>query len=562
MKESPNEKSSRLGASLGCADSSARGAAEVQSGPSSPAGQGESGEVGLADGLPAGWAGTLFGEVCKVQGGYAFKSKEYVEAGVPLIRIGDLSDGKVEVDQDTVCLPDSFLKENANYELQKGDVLMALSGATTGKMAEYDRDKPALLNQRVGRFLSHDKDALSQSFLLLQVARIADEVRERAYGGAQPNISPTAIESTEISLPPKAEQIRIVSAIESLQERSARAKQALWEARPLLSQLRQSVLRGAFSGRLTERWRTENTNVEPASELLARIRTERRERWEAAQLAKYEAKGKQPPKNWQNKYKQPEPVDESELEELPDGWCLVRFANICDVQGGFAFKSKDYATDGVALIRIGDLDDGFVNIDETTQRLPTEFYEQHAKVQLVRGDILIAMSGATTGKMAVFESDEKSLLNQRVGRFVCHSKQHVHVPYLRGLVESIVEDIRARAYGGAQPNISPTEIESTPIALPPFDEQVAIAELIAEARDATGKVESGLTSSEAELTQLDQSILAKAFRGELVPQDPSDEPASQLLHRIRTTRAQLEAEKKATKKKKTTRKKKSTKAVQ
>ena len=100
------------------------------------------------------------------------------------------------------------------------------------------------------------------------------------------------------------------------------------------------MLRGAFSGRLTERWRTENTNVEPASELLARIRTERRERWEAAQLAKYEAKGKQPPKNWQDKYKEPEPVDESELEELPDGWCWSDFDCIALIDGGLT-RHKD-----------------------------------------------------------------------------------------------------------------------------------------------------------------------------------------------------------------------------
>ena len=107
--------------------------------------------------------------------------------------------------------------------------------------------------------------------------------------------------------------------IESLQERSSRARRALSEVGPLLEQFRQSVLRAAFSGRLTADWRATHRDVEPATELLSRIRTERRHRWEQSELAKYEAKGKKPPKNWQDKYKEPEPVDASELPTLPDG---------------------------------------------------------------------------------------------------------------------------------------------------------------------------------------------------------------------------------------------------
>ena len=121
-------------------------------------------------------------------------------------------------------------------------------------------------------------------------------------------------------MPPLAEQRRIVAKIEALQERSRRAREALSEVGPLLEQFRQSVLAAAFRGDLTADWRAAHPNVEPASELLQRIRAERRRRWEQAELAKYEAKGQKPPKNWKDKYKEPEPVDDSDLPELPDGW--------------------------------------------------------------------------------------------------------------------------------------------------------------------------------------------------------------------------------------------------
>ena len=147
-----------------------------------------------------------------------------------------------------------------------------------------------------------------------------------------------------------------MSKIESLQERSSRARVALSEVGPLLEQFRQSVLAAAFSGRLTADWRErrrmgiparrppttndenisgknaqatedESTEYETAHELLARIRAERRHRWEQTELAKYQAKRKQPPKDWKDKYEEPKPVDETDLPDLPEGWCWASLAD-------------------------------------------------------------------------------------------------------------------------------------------------------------------------------------------------------------------------------------------
>ena len=114
----------------------------------------------------------------------------------------------------------------------------------------------------------------------------------------------------------------------------------------------------------------------------------------------------------------------------------------------------------------------------------------------------------------------------------------------------------------AQSNLFQGKIKKLVIPLPPMKEQTEIVRIAEEAIEASNAQDNHLDAALAELTQLDQSILAKAFRGELVQQDPSDEPASQLLHRIRTTRAQLEAERKAAKaatKKKATKKRKAKK---
>ena len=152
-------------------------------------------------------------------------------------------------------------------------------------------------------------------------------------GGSLTRARPQTVKALRISLPPVAEQRRIVTKIEALQERSRRAREALAEVGPLLEQFRQSVLAAAFRGDLTADWRAAHPDVESASELLYRIRTERR-RWEQAELAKYEAKGRTPPKNWQDKYEEPEPVDDSVLPELLNGWEWVRVKDIGEVQLG------------------------------------------------------------------------------------------------------------------------------------------------------------------------------------------------------------------------------------
>ena len=563
MKESANEKSSRLGASLGCADSSARDTAEVQSGPSSPAGQGESGEVGLADGLPAGWAEVNFDELFDFKGGSQPPKKEFKdepgEGLVRLLQIRDFASDAFPVyikdaDKWPKCAESDVMI--ARYGASLGRILTGMAGAYNVALVRMIFDKENLSTDWVRYFLKSDH--FQEPIHLLSRS-------------AQNGFNKKELASIRVEVPPKAEQIRIVSAIESLQERSARAKQALCEVGPLLSQLRQSVLRGAFSGRLTERWRTENPNVEPASELLARIRTERRERWETAQLAKYEAKGKQPPKNWQDKYDKKTKkatrasvadvrAEGVELDEIPEGWELVRLGEIVDLQAGYAFKSKWFVDDGIRLLRGTNIEPGAMRWTDT-EHLSIDQSAEYDEYQLAEGDVVIAMdrpvisSGLKIARIS--KVDLPALLLQRVGRFKVEDEITSDFVYLYLQSPFFLLHIGAQATGALVPHISANDIESAIVPLPPLDEQNEIVRFTVEALAMADHAEESAASSEAELMQLDQSILAKAFRGELVPQDPSDEPASQLLHRIRTTREKLEAEKKA---KKTSNKKKARKS--
>ena len=133
---------------------------------------------------------------------------------------------------------------------------------------------------------------------------------------------------------------------------------------PLLEKLRQSILAAAFRGDLTKDWRAKNPNVEPASALLARIRTERRAKWEESELAKMKAKGKPPTDDkLKAKYKEPEPVDTTGLPELPEGWC---WASLDELLSEELANGRSVPTDdaGFPVLRLTALKHGRVDLRE------------------------------------------------------------------------------------------------------------------------------------------------------------------------------------------------------
>lgn len=196
-----------------------------------------------------GWEIMELGNYIHVQGGFAFKSFEYMRDGIPLIRIQNLQNELVDYTK-TVFLSVIKEKEFGRFLLRPRDILVAMSGATTGKMARVGNDSPvAFLNQRVGRFVIKS-DKLNTNFLWYFLKSLGDSILENAYGGAQPNISPSKIESIKIPLPPLAEQKEIVKKLDALSEK-IRALQALQSAQAAdLKALKQSILHQAFSDKL------------------------------------------------------------------------------------------------------------------------------------------------------------------------------------------------------------------------------------------------------------------------------------------------------------------------
>ena len=276
--------------------------------------------------------------------------------------------------------------------------------------------------------------------------------------------------------------------------------------------LRQKILDLAIRGKLVP----QDPNDEPASVLLERIRAEKE------QLIK-EGKIKRSKKS--------AATDKSHYEnvpfEIPGNWCWCKLSDVCNFESGYAFSSDDYKDKGTPLVRISNIQDGLVSLDNCV------YIEGDIDKRFIinNGDLLIAMSGATTGKMGVYQYDCPALLNQRVGNIKVNTSLLLQ-KYRDYFMQSQGDLILKLSYGGAQPNVSAKIISDLFIPIPSLNEQEKIVAEIEKWFGFIDEIENGKIELESHIKKTKSKILDLAISGKLVPQDPNDEPAIELLKRI------------------------------
>ena len=411
------------------------------------------------------------------------------------------------------------------HKVEAGDVLFnnTNSAELVGKTALIRESSGYAFSNHMTRIRC--KSVIEPAFLAIQLNTMfrSGYFQTRCNNHvSQASISASYLrDEVELAIPPLAEQRRIVAKIEELMARSRAARAALAEVPTLLEQFRQSVLASAFRGDLTADWREKNPTAEPASVLLDRIRDERRKQWET----KYPKK----------KYVAPEPVDESDLSQLPEGWCWATIGELSEwVKDGTHWPPATTSS-GVPFIGIRNVIDGEIDwatvdnwVSEATHASLTEKYPP------TPGDVLYTAVGATFGRAFPIRDDRKFIFQ----RHIAHVRplRVVTSEYLIGAINSPYgfEQSRSFARGAAQPTVTLTELKKMIIPLCPFEEQEQVAKAVERMSIALGNLRTLFGILLDDFDTLDQSILAGAFRGELVPQDPADEPAAALLARIRS----------------------------
>ena len=207
---------------------------------------------------------------------------------------------------------------------------------------------------------------------------------------------------------------------------------------------------------------------------------------------------------------------QTEIGRIPKEWEVVELGTCIDVFSGYAFKREDFLTNkskGVPIIKIGNLQNGKVIIDDKTSFVPRDFYEKLFDFQLHYGDVLIALSGATTGKIAVVDKDiGLALVNQRVGKFkILNSNISQKFFYFLAQSDNFKKFVLRNIGQSAQGNLSPNQVKKSKIPLPPLPEQQKIAEILRTVDSAIEKVNQAIARTERLKKGLMQELLTKGI---------------------------------------------------
>nr|WP_282598270.1 restriction endonuclease subunit S [Chromobacterium violaceum] len=307
-----------------------------------------------------------------------------------------------------------------------------------------------------------------------------------------------------------------------------------------LVQYRQSLLKAAVEGALTAEWRAKNTPSETGAQLLARILQERRARWEAKQLTKFKEQGKAPPKDWQKKYPEPVQPDVTNLPALPEGWVWASVEQLGTVQlGRQRSPSKIGKANPTPYIRAANITEAGIDLSDV---LEMEFSETEKDTFALKvGDVLLTEASGSpehVGRPAIW-THAKGLycFQNTVLRFSPEGIRSEYAFYSFLAMQKL--GVFSKLSGGVGINhLSAGKFSKLPVPLPPAAEQTALIETI---KNSFAKCDDQIAFNAHSLKQSAaqrQNILRAAFAGQLVPQDPNDEPASVLLERIRAERAE------------------------
>lgn len=423
--------------------------------------------------LPENWCWTRITVITDILNGFAFKSQHYSSAGIRIIRITNVQDGFIQ-DKKPVYYPLESQKEITPFMLKDGDFLMSLTG-NVGRVAIIDASfLPAALNQRVACLRIKSEDSVRKEYIFyfcLQKQFVSDCIKS-AKGSAQLNMSTEWLKEYPIPLPPLAEQQRIVDRIESLFAKLDEAKEKAQAVVDSFETRKAAILHKAFTGELTKKWRkSANTR-----------------------------------------------------------WVYKKIKDCCKLGSGGTPSRKvpDFYKGDIPWIKTGEIE--WNDIYDTEEKITQSAIDNSSARCYKPGVVLVAMygMGVTRGKASILR------VQAATNQAVCVLEPQSALLYNRYLLYYFMRnywDIREKAVGGNQLNLSLTIIKELNIEIPPIDEQVEIVQIL---DDLFAKEQQTKEAAEAVLDQIDlmkKSILARAFRGELGTNDPSEESAVELLKR-------------------------------
>lgn len=414
--------------------------------------------------LPSTWTRAPIGLLCELLNGRAFKPTDWSTTGLPIVRIQNLNNPDAPLNHYDGEVRNRFL-------IDHGQLLFAWSGTPgTSFGAHIWTGGPAILNQHIFK-IEFSEEHLDKRYFRYAIDQKLQELIDKAHGGVGlRHVTKGKFEETEIELPPRAEQRRIVAKLDSLRARSSRARNELDHIPKLIERYKQAILGKAFE--------SEKTSPTPLIDL---------------------------------------------IDEGPTN--------------GYSPRTS-ITGEGTLSLKLTATTRGVLDLSEKAIKSLGETIGYDSRLWLEPGDLLIQRANSLEylGAAAIYEGPRKTyiypdlMMRVRIG---CPHLRKLVWRYLNGQVARTYFQCNATGTAGNMPKINGDTVRKLIVPLPDPDGIKRINAIIDHATAWLDKIATEHARAELLLPKLDQAILAKAFRGELVPQDPNDEPASVLLERIK-----------------------------
>ncbi|HDR7771516.1 TPA: restriction endonuclease subunit S [Bacillus paranthracis] len=449
--------------------------------------------------VPENWLWSKIDSLFELKSGKSIDKNDESDFGELLyVKVSDMN---LEENSKEIRVSNRYVQDSEKYKKalippksvifpKRGGAILTNKKRLVNKEILCDLNIMAVISNK-----SIDESYLYYWFLTVDLAKLNN-------GSSVPQINNKDIGPLNFPLPPLNEQKRIAEKVECLLNKVEEAKQLVEEVKETFELRRAAILDKAFRGELTKKWRKENSFQQNEEEY----------------TSDNELRGSKA------------------LHSIPKTWKWTKLKDIATFKNGYAFKSKDFVEQGIQLIRMGNLYKNELRLDRNPVYIPLDFDEKILeKYAVENGDILLSLTGTKYKRdygyaVRVSERDESLLLNQRILSLKPHFMDQYIYYYLQS---SVFRDVffSFETGGVNQGNVGSKVVESILIPLPSIDEAKEIEKQLA--RLLNNEKESLMVLNvEEQLETLKQSILSKAFRGELGTNDSSEESAIELLKEV------------------------------
>ncbi|MDH0061487.1 restriction endonuclease subunit S [Leclercia adecarboxylata] len=452
--------------------------------------------------LPEGWQTSSIGDLCKKVTDGSHNPPKASETGLPMLSAKNINNGSIVFSETHRIISEAeFWEENKRTSIESGDVLLTIVG-TLGRTAVVPQDFTPFTLQRSVAVLSTSELEPSYFRYALENREFQIQIHENSKGTAQKGIYLNALKKLTINIAPKNEQKIIAEKLNTLLAQVDSTKARLEQIPQILKRFRQSVIVAAVSGKLTK------------------------------ELHKI------------NKFK----LTELNIS-IPSLWKISEISQFADVKGGKRLpkgESLIAENTGFPYIRAGQLKNGTV-LPEGQLYLEEHIQKSISKYIVSSGDLYITIVGACIGDAGIIPDIYNNANLTENAAKICNLNKNIFNKFLSlWLRSSYLQDIiNSEIKSGAQGKLALARIKSLPLILPPLEEQHEIVRRVEQLFAYADTIEKQVNSALTRVNSLTQSILAKAFRGELTAQWRAENPdlisgensAAALLEKIKAERA-------------------------